>query len=311
MGPRWRRASPFLAAGFLAAAFAAAPPAGPTPHDWSRFSVATPAGPEEPVPEVVRRIKRLVYAEHRVARGEYSVWKLASAYGTTMMSLQATNNNELLYPSPGLRLVVHNKVGQLYEVRKERETLDAIVAKYHRDPGQALKFKESIVYANRLPGSALLGDYDLPKGAKLLLPKVTVSFDTYRFPFTGDGWPRISSRFGSRYHPVLKRKRFHEGLDIPKPWGTPVVPARSGKVVQAGWTEGYGMLIVIQHSDGATTRYGHLSKINVKPGDIVKRGRTVIGRVGSTGLSTGPHLHFEVRNRKGTPVNPGAKIGRR
>jgi murein DD-endopeptidase MepM/ murein hydrolase activator NlpD len=80
-------------------------------------------------------------------------------------------------------------------------------------------------------------------------------------------------------------------------------------VVGAGWHEGYGKLIEIRHKNGETTRYGHLSEIYVKPGDVVQRTRTMIGRVGSTGISTGPHLHFEVRDKRGRPVDPNRKIG--
>jgi murein DD-endopeptidase MepM/ murein hydrolase activator NlpD len=277
--------------------------------EWQRFSVLTPAGPEEASPELYRSVKKLVYGTHKVQKGEYSAGTIAKTYGTTTMSLQTSNNNELIYISPGMKLVVHNKEGMLYEVKKPAEKLDAIVARFHREPRMAAKFKETVVAVNRLPGIALLSDYELAKGSRLLLPKVTMSFDTYRFPL--DGAIRISSRFGTRYHPILKRKKSHSGLDLPKPWGTPVVPARSGVVLEAGWHEGYGQLIVIRHSDGFTTRYGHLSKIMVKVGQIVQRGKTIIGRVGSTGLSTGPHLHFEVRDRSGNAVNPGAKIGRR
>jgi murein DD-endopeptidase MepM/ murein hydrolase activator NlpD len=290
---------------------AAAAAGGLSPYDFTRYSVLTPAGPAQPEAAVVRKISRLIWAEHVIVKGENSAYQLAQDFGTTPMSLQATNNDELLILSPGRKLIVHNKNGQLYEVRKATTTLDDIVRLYHRDRQQALKFKEAIIVANKLPGSALLSDYEFNKGDRVLLPKVSVTFDTYRFPFQGWGWGRISSRFGNRYHPLLKRTKFHEGLDIARAWGTPVYPARSGKVVEAGWTEGYGQLIVIRHSDGATTRYGHLSKIFVKSGDIVQRGRTLIGKVGSTGLSTGPHLHFEVRDRNGRAVNPGSKIGRR
>ena len=307
IGWRWLA----LAAGAAALAAAALPSWTGNPHEWERLSVLTPAGPEEPSAAIFPRINRLIYAEHKIVKGEYSAGLLAKMYGTTPMSLQATNNDELILLYPGKRVIVHNKVGQLYEVRKASETLSHIVARYHHNRREAEQFKQSIIYANRLPGIAMIDDYEFPKGARVLLPKVTVTFDTYRFPFQGFGWGRISSRFGNRYHPILKRRRFHEGLDIAKPYGTPVFPARSGKVVEAGWTEGYGMLIVIRHADGATTRYGHLSKIYVKPGDVVQRGRTLIGRVGSTGLSTGPHLHFEVRDRSGRAVNPSAKIGRR
>jgi len=268
-------AGAFLAFFLPGACLAGSSLSAPALVDWSRYWVLTPAGPEEPSPELFRRLRRLVYAEHRILPGEYSAWHLARLYGTTAMSLQATNNDEMLLLSPGRRVVVHNKAGQLYEVRRASETLSRIVAKYHRDSRQALRFRESIVAANGLPGSALLGDYEFTRGQRLLLPKVTVTFDTYRFPFQGYGWGRISSRFGTRYHPILKRLKFHDGLDIAKPWGTPVLPARSGRVIEAGWREGYGMLIVIRHSDGATTRYGHLSKIHVGVGDYVKRGRTL------------------------------------
>jgi len=82
-------------------------------------------------------------------------------------------------------------------------------------------------------------------------------------------------------------------------------------VVEAGWHEGYGLLVIIRHRDGYTTRYGHLSQITVKAGQAVRRDRTLIGKVGSTGISTGPHLHFEMRTPDGKPFNPRVKIGGR
>ncbi len=208
-------------------------------------------------------------------------------------------------------MTVLNRDGQLYEVRKDSETLDAIVARFKVGTEERRKFKELIVSANNYPGVAFLQPFEFERGERVLIPGIRVNFDTYRFPFASQAPPRISSRFGSRYHPVLKRRRMHDGLDIPKPYGTPVYPARSGRVVDAGWNEGYGQLVIIKHNNGETTRYGHLSKIMVKAGDLVQRGKTMIGRVGSTGISTGPHLHFEVRDRNGKPVNPTTKIGKR
>ena len=280
-------------------------------QDWKTYSVLTPAGPQEPAPEVFREIKNLVYAQHLVTRKDANAYVIAKRYGTTIQALQATNNNELIFLPLGKTITVLNKNGQLYKVKKPNETLDQIAKKYYKIPKQIENFKEMILAKNDLPGTVLIGHYDLPQGTLLLLPKVHVNFDTYHFPFHGWGWGRISSRFGMRYHPILKRTRFHEGLDLPRPWGTPVYPARSGRVIRAGWSEGYGLLIVIRHSDGATTRYGHLSKIFVKPGKWVERGKTLIGRVGSTGLSTGPHLHFEVRDKYGHPINPIKEIGHR
>jgi murein DD-endopeptidase MepM/ murein hydrolase activator NlpD len=208
-----------------------------------------------------------------------------------------------------MRMTVLNRDGELYVVRRDSETLDRIVARFKSGTEERKRFKELIVRVNDLPGVALLAPYEFDRGDRLLIPGVRVNFDTYRFPFESQARPRISSAFGYRFHPILHRSRMHDGLDIPKPYGTPVYPARSGRVIEAGWHEGYGELIEIRHFNGESTRYGHLSKIYVKPGQIVQRGKTLIGRVGSTGLSTGPHLHFEVRDRNGRPVNPSTTIG--
>jgi murein DD-endopeptidase MepM/ murein hydrolase activator NlpD len=294
----------------LSAAPASAQPAAARAA-FERFSVLTPAGPEQPRPEVLAKSRRLLWAEHRIQKGEGYIGNVAKNYGTTLMSVQTTNNNELVLTYPGMRLTVLNRDGHLYEVRKASETLDQIVAKYHVGTEARRRYKEVVVRLNNLPGIALLEPYEFSKGDRVVLPGIKINFDTYRVPFETQSWGRISSRFGYRFHPVKRVRKLHEGLDIPKPYGTPIYPSRSGRVKQAGWDGGYGMVVVIQHSDGWTTRYGHMSKILVKPGDVVARGKTMIGRVGSTGISTGPHLHFEVRDRSGRPVNPQSKIGRR
>ncbi len=301
-----------LAAFLLLVAAKTARAAGPADAagNFARFSVLTPPGPDEPSPAALAHARRLLYAVHRVAKGETSAARLAKAYGTTLAALQATNDNELYLMYPGMRLTVLNRDGELYTVRRTSQTLDSVVAKFRSGAASRRAFKELIVRANNLPGIALLAPYELEPGRKLLIPGVRVAFDTYRFPFESQAWPRISSGFGYRYHPILHRRRFHDGFDIPKPYGTPVYPARSGVVTMAGWHEGYGLLIEIRHANGESTRYGHLSKIFVHAGQRVQRGKTLIGRVGSTGLSTGPHLHFEVRDRHGNPVNPKTAIGR-
>jgi murein DD-endopeptidase MepM/ murein hydrolase activator NlpD len=111
-------------------------------------------------------------------------------------------------------------------------------------------------------------------------------------------WPvegGISDGFGVRSNPFGGgSSEFHPGQDITAPPGTPVVAPADGTVVQAGWQNGYGQEVVIDHGNGLTTRYGHLSKIGVAVGQDVKRGEE-LGQVGSTGRSTGPHLHYEVR----------------
>ncbi len=113
---------------------------------------------------------------------------------------------------------------------------------------------------------------------------------------------RVTSGFGQRFHPVLGYRRMHAGLDLAAPYGTPIVAAANGRVTSAGWRGGYGREVAIVHDGGVETLYGHLSRIAVSAGSYVRRG-AVIGYVGSTGLSTGPHLHYEV-HLNGKRVNP-------
>jgi len=121
----------------------------------------------------------------------------------------------------------------------------------------------------------------------------------------------ITSAFGWRIHPVLGSARFHAGTDLGAPQGTPVLAALDGKVEIADFVGGYGLTIVLQHTKGTEqTLYAHLSEIFVQPGDTIKQGEA-IGRVGSTGLSTGPHLHFEFRKltQEGwTVMDPGPAL---
>ena len=113
---------------------------------------------------------------------------------------------------------------------------------------------------------------------------------------------RITSGFGYRLHPILREVRMHTGVDISARTGTPILAAADGEVTRAGWLPAYGKCIIIEHDGGISTLYGHCSSLLVRVGQEVKKGQ-VIGRVGSTGWSTGPHLHFEKRIN-GKPVRP-------
>ncbi|RUT32919.1 M23 family metallopeptidase [Arsenicitalea aurantiaca] len=126
-----------------------------------------------------------------------------------------------------------------------------------------------------------------------------------------DGGRRVSSNFGTRRDPFTGRRAFHAGIDFPRPTGTPVLSAGAGKVSFVGTRSGYGKTVEITHESGLVTRYAHLSAYLVSPGASVAAGQP-IARVGSTGRSTGPHLHFEVR-RRDSPLDPTAFIeaGRR
>lgn len=136
-------------------------------------------------------------------------------------------------------------------------------------------------------------DAATPLLAAIENPDIPVGLPVHGIP-TGE--------FGWRTHPTLHRRRLHEGLDIAAPAGTPIVATAAGVVVHAGGAGTYGNLVRIDHAGGFETRYAHMQAIAVHVGDQVERGQ-VIGTVGSTGRSTGPHVHFEVREN-GQPRNP-------
>lgn len=153
---------------------------------------------------------------------------------------------------------------------------------------------DKVYLAYRFENNGKAGYYDADgKSLKKAFLKVPLNFR------------RISSHYsGRRFHPILKVYRPHHGLDYSAPVWTPVSALGDGKVIFAGYKGGYGKLVIIRHHNGYETYYGHLAKIdkNIRSGKKVEQGQ-VIGNVGSSGLSTGPHLHFEIRINN-NPVNP-------
>jgi murein DD-endopeptidase MepM/ murein hydrolase activator NlpD len=122
---------------------------------------------------------------------------------------------------------------------------------------------------------------------------------------------RISSGFGMRFHPVLGYTRMHKGIDFAVPSGTPVMAAGAGVIQEAHWENGFGNFVLLNHGNGYSTAYGHLSRyaLGIRPGAHVRQGQ-VIAYSGATGLATGPHLHYEIRIN-GQQVNPAAvKVAR-
>jgi murein DD-endopeptidase MepM/ murein hydrolase activator NlpD len=112
---------------------------------------------------------------------------------------------------------------------------------------------------------------------------------------------RISSPYGVRFHPVLRTVKMHTGIDYAAPSGTPIKAPADGEIVFKGWKGGYGNTVMLQHSNGVETLYAHMSAFSPAGGKV--RAGEIIGYVGSTGRSTGPHLHYEAR-LNGQPVNP-------
>ena len=134
-----------------------------------------------------------------------------------------------------------------------------------------------------------------------------VIYDGGQFLFPLDYYSRVTSEYGWREHPIFKTQKFHSGIDFGAPSGQPIKAAYRGEVVIAEYSSSAGNYIMLNHGNGLATVYMHCSKLNVSVGQIVEKG-DIIGLVGSTGNSTGPHLHFSVR-QNGEYVDPGPYIG--
>lgn len=197
--------------------------------------------------------------------------------------------------------------------RLELEKLNNRVEKVE-DTSRKLAEKSGVVENGRVPGS---GGPALPvdeMGLATLIAKMGRLEEDLRSyeavlrerGYTPTIWPvdgKLEGGFGGRRNPFGgPGYEFHSGQDIEAPWGAPVIAGASGRVTFVGWQNGYGQLVIVDHGGGLTTRYGHLSHIDVEANQAVSRGE-LLGKVGSTGRSTGPHLHYEVRIND-QPVNP-------
>lgn len=234
---------------------------------------------------------RLVLSTHTVAEGE-TLTAIAARYRSDPETLEGLNpglSAEGL--RPGQKIKVLNGRGALYILRPG-ETL-AIVSK-----------RFSVAEAKLLAANGLLSADQTKPGQQIILPNIKPRRRDDELASRGLGplyfiWPTrgwLTSRFGMRWG------RMHEGVDIATTWGHQVVAAAPGRVEFAGWYAGYGRLVILDHGRGIRTRYGHNSRLLVRPGQWVERG-DVIALSGSSGSSTGPHLHFEVR-QQGRPMNP-------
>jgi murein DD-endopeptidase MepM/ murein hydrolase activator NlpD len=219
---------------------------------------------------------------------------IADRYGVPLAYLVATN--DLFDPRallPGQEIIVPS--GGVVHTVKPGQTLADLALTYGVT-------EEAISAANGgvgelVPGERLLIPHPsrVPQAAALELGP----------PRAGFIWPlrgRFTSGFGPRTHPVYGGSDFHTGIDLAVPVGTPVRAAAPGEVIWAGWRGNYGLLVVLDHQNGYSTYYAHLSQLRVSPGQFVELGQ-VVALSGNSGLSTGPHLHFEIR-RWGEPLDP-------
>jgi murein DD-endopeptidase MepM/ murein hydrolase activator NlpD len=206
---------------------------------------------------------------------------------------------------------IQDQQGQIYS---QRETLYSEISEYDNLLEQMRKDEERLAELRQSRYSRLSEIADDVDQAEEALSELEAS--SYEIAmmlqvsrYTGTSGPLIKpvdapfgSGFGMRNHPILGRNRMHEGQDFPAPAGTPIHAAGNGLVVHSGWKRGYGYTIIIDHGNGLATLYGHCSALLVGVGETINRGQ-VIARVGTTGLSTGNHLHFEVRIN-GDPTDP-------
>jgi murein DD-endopeptidase MepM/ murein hydrolase activator NlpD len=204
---------------------------------------------------------------------------------------KAPKNNSLLVPSQdGIFHIVGPGQGLSDIARAYGVSLKSILQANHLSGDSDLKMGQALV----LPGAAYLSQSDV----HWIALKALADEKGFLKPTTG----RFADGFGPRINPISGKKEFHPGLDLAPGWRARVVAAQNGQVIFAGIRAGYGRLIILDHGNGLTTRYGHLDQILVKLRQTVIKG-DLIGRVGMTGMATGPHLHFEVR-LNGQPQNP-------
>lgn len=187
--------------------------------------------------------------------------------------------------------------------------LERVRAAQQRELESALRVKAQLLARLRRERSALERELDAMEAASdriaaEILARQGGGGVPARFSgrFLSPASGRVASGFGYRIHPITRTRRMHSGVDIAAPTGTPIRAAAAGVVITAGWMNGYGNTVVIDHGGGISTLYGHCSRLFVSSGQRVAAGQR-IAAVGSTGFSTGPHLHFEKRVN-GRPVNP-------
>ncbi len=197
---------------------------------------------------------------------------------------------------------------QLKKEQNEKETLKSELGEKKQKLEDLMKDKKSEISNLTDDIEELEKQYDQHlKEAEVIAKKMLELMNSKKYTGGTMDWPapdyyKITSEYGYRTHPILKKKKMHTGIDISVPTGKNIVAANSGTVIYSDYYGGYGYTVIIDHGGKISTLYAHNSKLLVKEGDEVKKG-DIVAKSGSTGLSTGPHLHFEVRE-DGQHVDP-------
>lgn len=274
--------------------------------------------------------KRLKYLQQKGAEGYLEILLEAEGFSDLFLRLQYVNDimeydKQLLDELQKTQELIAEKTKQIEEDKVAQEKVvkeynekyasmekvlaekKALVASYEKDVNKY----EQLIEANKKADQAVLSE--------LARQQRSVDTSSQQVYYTGGGslgWPvparaasssSLSSGFVRRTNPVTGRSESHSGYDIPAPYGSAIVAAEGGTVTYAGWMNGYGNTVMINHGGGVTTLYGHNSSLTVSKGQKVSRGQT-IAKCGSTGMSTGNHCHFSVL-QNGSYVNPEPYLG--
>lgn len=256
----------------------------------------------DPATDIVTEPATLTYQTYRVKSGDM-IGYIADAFGITQDTIISVNNirqSRLIQPNQYLK--IPSMPGILYTVKKDGETIDAIAVKYEVDANKCAL----VNYLN--PSTELKAGYSLfvPDAELDWMTRQEINGDLFKKPLKIRYW--LSSSYGWRDSPFNPGTRsFHGGIDMAVSQGTPIYPAMDGKVTTAGYNATYGNYVIVTHHSGYKTLYGHMSKITCQKGNFVYAQKTQIGLVGSTGLSTGPHLHFTVY-KNGNTINPSSVL---
>ncbi len=242
--------------------------------------------------------KPLSYISYRVKKGDM-IGYIASSYGVTTDTIYSANNsitNSRLI-QPGQYIKIPSISGILYTVKKDNETPASIAEKYTVDAQRCASVNNLEIDSILKAGSTIF----VPDALMDWETKLEINGDLFKLPLKNYFY--ISSRWGWRSDPFGSgRRTYHGGIDMACPKGTPIFASKPGKVEKTGYSNVYGNFVIINHGQGYKTLYGHMSKILTSSGAVVDN-LTKIGLVGSTGQSTGPHLHFTVY-KNGKSINP-------